>query len=224
VGKVHYRIKHRKDGSIDPAAVYNYHYRYQKPHRLVKDLAYQVLCRIAANQNFLEWIHIDREKNARIFAKRLQASLDNRHSGIEILFAGIPSVHPPAKVSGKYEEVINAYQEMQTMIHDAEKSAVARKFAAMGRAAEVLNDAQVYTYRLTTVAKAERDRFEIQRQAYEKAPRVYRFRKYFTAVEDLLTGHRLYIVPIVEDEVNIIDMQEKLGSDILDINLEEGLQ
>ncbi|MFP4175748.1 MAG: SPFH domain-containing protein [Candidatus Brocadiia bacterium] len=223
-GDVHFRIKRDQEGRVDPEAAFKYHYGYTDPQRIVKDVAYRTLCRIAASQNFLRWIHRDRGKVSREFERRMQVSLDNRDMGVELVYAGIPAVHPPAETADAYESVISAYEKEQTMISEAEKDAVQRVGKARGRSAEVVAEAEGYRYRLEKVSEAEKDRFDIQLDAYLRAPEVYRYRKYFTAVEDVLGGHKLLIVPINEKEVNIIDMQEKRGTDLLDIGMEEALQ
>ena len=223
VAHVHFRVK-RRDGSADPQAAYQFYYDHRNPEQLIEDVVYRTLCRIGASQNFLEWIHVNRGAVSREFSRRFQRALDNHRVGVEVVYAGIPAVHPPAETAEAYESVISAYEEQQTMIYEAETEAVEALEAARGNAAQVLSEARSYRYRLREVSEAQRDRFVVQRNAFDKAPNVYRYRKYFSAIERVLEGHRLFIVPISEKEVNIIDTKKKLGSDILDINMEESLR
>jgi len=221
---VHYRIKRGKGGGVDPAAAYEFRYGHTDIPRLVDDLAYKVMCQIAARQNFLNWLHKEREQVSDAFAAALQKELIEHKTGIELVYAGIPVVHPPAETAKDFEGVINAYEEKEKTIHEAHKDATVKVNQAEGQAAQTVGKANSYSYELSTLAKAEADRFEIQLGAYRRAPEVYRFRKYFFALERVLEGHRLYVGPITENEVQIFDLQDKLRADILEVELEEGAQ
>ncbi len=220
IARLSYRIRRTPDGSVDPSALYDFYYKHGNPHRLVENLGFQAITRIAANQNFLRWIHVEREDVSRRFAEKLQRYIDDNDLGVEIVYAGLPSVHPPAAVSTAYESVINAYEQKETMIHLGHRESVRRLKDAEAEAVELLNDAQAYRYELKKVSAAERLQFAVRRDTYEKAPAVYRYRKHFSAVEDVLAGHRLYIVPVMEKEVNIIDMKGRRPADIMDLDLE----
>lgn len=224
IGFVHFRINRLENGDVDPRAAYRFFYNYQSPLRLVEDIAYRTMTRIAASQNFLRWIHKDRGKVSKEFARQLQEALNAREMGIEIIFAGMPAVHPPPETADAYGGVINAYEKKETMISEARMEAVEMEEKARGEAAEKVSSANSYGYRLKKVSEAERDRFGVQMDAFLKAPRVYRYRKYFSNVERVLDSHRLILVPETEKEVDIINMGEKSGSDIMDINMEESLQ
>ena len=223
--RIHYRIK-RKAGTdeVDPSAAYDFYYRHADPDALIESLAYQVTCRIAASQNFLKWIHIERGKVSDRFAAALQAALDESQMGVELVYAGMPAVHPPAETAKDFEDVISAYEQKETKIHEGDRDASRKVNEAKGKSAQTINEAQAYHYRLQKVSQAERDRFLVQVQAWRKAPEVYRYRSYFSAVEDVLEGHKLYIVPINKEEVQIIDLQDKRSSDVTQINLKEAVQ
>jgi len=111
-----------------------------------------------------------------------------------------------------------------TTIYEGQREAVVQVSHAKGSSVGLVADASIYRYQLQVLAKAETERFKIQLEAYEKAPDVYRFRRYFDALEELLDGHRLYIVPRSENEVLQIDMEQKSRADMLNVNLEEGIK
>ncbi|MFP4028941.1 MAG: SPFH domain-containing protein [Candidatus Brocadiia bacterium] len=224
VARFHYRIKRQEDGSVDPKAAYNFHYRHANPEALIEDLAYRVTCELAASQNFLEWINVRRGEVSRRFAKKFSEQLNAHKTGVEVVYAGMPAVHPPAQTAEAYEDVISAYQEKKTMVQKARATAYENIMAARGKAAQALNDAKGYRYKLTEVSQAQEERFREQVKAYKKAPQVYRYRSYFSAIEQVLAGHRLFIVPVSEVEVPIIDMQERLSTDILSMPLEEEME
>ncbi len=222
---VHFRIKRsaaggKGDRTVSPAAAYDFYYRHADPERLVEDLSFRAMCRLAASQDFLKWIHVDRAIVSHRFAAMLQKALDENNLGLELVYAGIPAVHPPAETAEPFEDVINAYQEKQTIKHQARQTATRRVNLAKGMAAEVAGRAQSYGHRLKVVSRAESDRFAIQLAAYRKAPDVYRYRKYFSAVEEVLGGHRIFIVPILKDEVLFIDLKESLSDALMNIDLQ----
>jgi len=220
--RVHFRIKRKADGTVDEAAVYDFYYRHSDPLRLVEDLGFRAMCRLAASQNFLRWIHVGRGEVSARFRQMFQESLDREDigAGIELLYAGIPAVHPPANTAGSYEGVINAYEEKERMRHEAEREAVLIVNEARARSAEILAEAESYTYRLKQVSAAEAERFGVQLGAFLAAPEVYRYRQYLAALEQVLEGHRVIILPESKDEVLILDTGEKISTDILDIDLE----
>jgi len=220
----HYRVKRGADGNADVQAAYQFHYRHRDVHRLVDAIAYRVMCRLAASQNFLDWINKERGAVSDKFAKLLQEALDRNETGVEIIYAGIAEVHPPAETAKAFEDVLNAFEVKEKMVLEGRKDAVVGVSDAKGRAAEIAADANIYAYRLKALAEAEAERFKIQHDAYRKSPQVYRFRKYFSILEDVFEGHRLYIGPITQDEVQILDLQEKLRADMLAIDLEEELK
>jgi len=219
---VHFRIKHKADGTVDEAAAYDFYYRHSDPARLVEDIGFRIMCRLAASRNFLRWIHVDRPQVSARFRQMLQQALDSEEVrlGAEVVYAGIPSVHPPAVTAAAFEGVINAYEEKQKTVLEAQKEAVAMVNEARGKAAQVLSEAESYGYRLRKVSEAEAHRFGVRLAAYRTAPEVYRYRKYFSALEQALQGHKLLLVPDLKDEVQIIDLQHKVSSDILNIDLE----
>ncbi len=224
MARLHYRIRRDPSSGVDVQSAYNFYYRHEDPHRLIENLAFQTVCKIAASQNFLRWIHIEREEVSRRFARKLQESIDRLELGIDLVYAGLPSIHPPAAVAEAYESVINAYEQKETMINQGKREAVMMVKEAEGEAAERLNRAEAYAYELTEISEAEQSQFQVRLKAYDQAPQVYRFRQHFTAIEDVLAGHHLYIVPVTEKEVNIIDMKGRRPTDILDIDLEDSLR
>ncbi len=221
---VHYRIKRAESGEVDEAAAYDFYYRHADAPRLLENLAYAVVCRLAARQNFLRWINVEREEVSNRFRDMLQQELDEHRTGLELVYAGIPSVHPPAETAADYEDVIAAGQEKEGMLHKAK----GRKAAILGRAEgekeTILGAARSYKYGLTTLAELKAKRFLAQLEAYRKAPLAYLHRKRLSAIEEVLKDQRVYIVPVSEEEVLFIDLQEKLRSDILDIDTEEAVR
>ncbi|MCK4375385.1 MAG: hypothetical protein KAX19_08650, partial [Candidatus Brocadiae bacterium] len=71
-------------------------------------------------------------------------------------------------------------------------------------------------YRLKTIAKAEADQFVAQLRAYNVAPRVYVYRTYFDTMEKALPDQKVFVVPVTANEVQIIDLQPKIRTGLLE--------
>ena len=215
LGYVHFRVKRRADGVVSPHAAYQYYYMHTDSRRLIEHLAYSVLCRLAANQNFLKWVNVERQECNLRFKEQLQQAMDDYGLGAEVVTAGIPVVHSPPQVADAYQDVINAFEEKEATVFQGEAGAISALENGKAEAARIANASKSYAYRVKALAKADADRFLVQLLAYRKAPNVYRYRKYVSALQKLLPGHRLYVVPVAEDEVQVIDLKEGSGSDLL---------
>ncbi|MDP6438351.1 MAG: SPFH domain-containing protein, partial [Candidatus Brocadiia bacterium] len=195
--QVHYRVKRTPDGrGVDEKAAYRFYYGHRDPELLLETLAYAVVTRLAARQNFLEWMNVKREEISKQFRDDLQNELDERGMGLEIVYAGIPVVHPPPETARAFEGVGSAYQEMEKLKHIGRGQAARIVGEARGEAAQTLSAASVFGIRLSKVAGAEAERFAIQAQTYRLGHRVYLHRLYLRALEDILRGHRVYVLPV----------------------------
>ena len=95
---------------------------------------------------------------------------------------------------------------------------------ARGEIYRILSEAQSYKYAKATLAQATGERFAGQVQAYRAAPEIYKCEQRSTALEEGLANIRKYVVAADpnDKEVIIVDLQEKLPTNLLDIGaLEE---
>jgi len=223
---VQYRIKtDPQTHAVDKRAAYQFEYLHADPRRLIENVSYSVLCRLAASQNFLQWIHVDRERVSHEFWRNVQRELDRQQLGVEVVYAGIPMVHPPAETASAYGEVIKAVEQKESKIHEAEAQRSVILEQAAATAIQVTQNARIERYRLERLSKADAERFVIQLKAYLQAPDVYRYRKYYSALEEVLAGQKLAIVPKTDDIVMIIDLGKRPSSELLtELRVREGVQ
>lgn len=95
---------------------------------------------------------------------------------------------------------------------------------ARGEIYRILSEAQSYKYAKAALAKATGERFAGQVQAYRAAPEIYKCEQRSTALEEGLAHIRKYVVAADPNdrEVIIVDLQERLPTNLLDIGaLEE---
>ena len=195
---IYFRVKTTKNDSgeeqVDERAAYDFYYRHAERRdpeegrvsvvpKLVEHLGYAAMCRLAASQDFLRWVNVEREEVSRRFAQMLQEELDKRQAGVEVVYAGIPSVHPPAEVAREFEAVIKAYQGKEKTVYEADKREIEIVNRAEAEAIVLVKAAEGYSVTLRKLAQPAANRFETQLQAYRKAPKVYQSRKYLSSVE-----------------------------------------
>jgi len=213
---IHYRVKRKPDGSVDEAAAFNYYYQQADIERHVMQATYRAICHVAASQDFLRWVAEDRAAVNERLRQMVQDSLDSYNLGLEVVYFGIPLIHPPAEVAGAFSDVVTALQNRESLRYqgEAEYSKTVRE--AEAKAAEAVNRARGYAASLTIPAEAAKNEFLTQLSVYKRAPMVYMFRRYFDAIETALKGQKIYIVPRGQREVNIIDLQEKMRPELLE--------
>jgi membrane protease subunit HflK len=154
----------------------------------------------------------------------LQAVADKHELGVEIVMAGVANVHPPAQVADAYEDVVNAFQEKEAAVYQGEAELAKLLQEGIARAVKIEESARRDGYRIERVAEADAQRFLVQLEAYRAAPEVYAHRKRIAALEELLAGHMLYILPITGEEVQIIDFQRKLRPELFEFEMEEAIK
>ncbi len=221
VGEVHVRVRHGPDGSVDPLGAFNYCYGHRDVEKRVERLAYRALCRIAASQDFLKWIAQERADTVRKFESLVREALERADLGVELVFAGLTAVHPPPETAAAYEEVVAALEQKESLVLLGQIEAARKVQDALAYRSEQVSAAQGYATRTLENARAEKDQFLVQLNAYRKSPDVYLARSYFDAMEEVLDGQVIFVVPPVPSEVDIIDLQERLKPQLLKLDTSE---
>lgn len=129
----------------------------------------------------------------------------------------------------KLAELAAQYQEVRKQGSNEDVKRVGEQFdaafdQARGEVFRILSEAQSYKYARATLAKATGERFAGQIQAYRAAPDIYKCEQRSVALEQGLKNIRKYVVASDPNdrEVIILDLQDKLPTNLLDIGgLEE---
>jgi len=218
---VDYRVRKKRDGSIDEDAAFTFLYRQTDIREHVERLAYRALARIAANQDFIKWISVDRGRTVLQLKQMVTDAIEREGMDLEVVFAGIPVVHPPAATAVSFEGVVTSLEQREATKYAGEQEASRIVAGARAEAAERKYFAEGYAARLRANAVADRDQFLAQLAAYRKAKWVYKIRTYLDAVEQALSGQRLIIVPLTPTDTQVIDLKEKLRPTLIDLDSEE---
>jgi len=124
----------------------------------------------------------------------LQQTLDTYDSGLQVTTVKLQDVVPPGPVQDAFKDVINAEQDLQRMINEAEGFANDILPKARGMAAQMINEAEGYAEARLKEAEGETQRFTLLRKEYAKAPEVTRKRLYLETLEAILPSVEKYIV------------------------------
>jgi len=221
LAQVHFRVRQKPDGKVDERAAFTYTYQQKDVREHVERLAYRALCRIAASQDFLRWIAEDRGETTERFERMVREATEERDLGVEIIWAAIPVVHPPPETAAAYEDVVTALEQRESLILEGQAERAKIVADAEASSSEETGRAISYAANILENARAESDQFLVQLTAYAKAPLVYMFRSYFDTMEFALGGQALYVVPMAQSLVDIIDLKPPARSGLLNLDATE---
>lgn len=116
----------------------------------------------------------------------LQELLDRYRTGLQVTTVKLQDVTPPEPVQDAFKDVINAEQDKERMINEAEGFSNDILPKARGTAATWLNEARAYGESVVKKAEGEAGRFDLIYEAYSQAPDVTRKRMYLETLEQIL--------------------------------------
>ncbi len=116
----------------------------------------------------------------------LQSTLDEYGTGISIFEVNLQNANFPADVESAVQDAIQAREDRERFILEAETYSNDLLPRARGQAARQLQDAEAYRARVVANAEGEADRFIQLLRAYESAPEVTRERLYIETLEEIL--------------------------------------
>lgn len=154
--------------------LYQFEFGLQEPSELMKNLFMKCLTESFVSEKFYD-IATSRKKDLETALKdSAQRILDGLGSGLEVMHVVIRDVHPPASVSGSFEDVIAAMQDRIASINVALEynivSLPAAQSAALGRVVA----AETESRRKIALAAGESERMAQRYLAYKTHPEVSR--------------------------------------------------
>ncbi|MPN13547.1 Modulator of FtsH protease HflK [bioreactor metagenome] len=205
---------------IRPDGVMNYAYGNANPVETLKFIGQQAATEYMASTSFMNIMSVGRAAAQAALLKRIQTLADEHSLGVEITNVMILDSHPPVeKVAPAFQDVIGAMEAKESLILQA-KSFRARTIPeASAQALQIVSAAQAYSYRTTTVARAEADRFGTQLATYLQMPRMFRLKAYLDFLENDCKDIRKYIVAVgLSNEVYELNFQTKERLDLVDVD------
>ncbi len=119
--------------------------------------------------------------------EKLQDLLDLYSSGINIVKINIEDARPPNEVKAAYDDVIEAREDLERLVNEAQAYSNGIIPEARGEAQRLREEAQGYLSQVVSKSSGEADRFSALLKEYQKAPGVTRERLYIDAIEQVMT-------------------------------------
>ncbi|MCU7958726.1 MAG: FtsH protease activity modulator HflK [gamma proteobacterium symbiont of Bathyaustriella thionipta] len=172
-------------------------YRINDPvHYLFKDaspidvtlpVATETAVRETIGQNDLDYILTQgRSEIALTIKDRLQKTLKQYQSGIEVVGVNTQPAKPPEQVKAAFDDAIKAREDKERSENKAHAYANEIIPRARGGAARRVEDAKAYRDKVIARSEGEADRFLALMTEYHKAPEVTRKRLYMGTLEDVM--------------------------------------
>lgn len=153
--------------------------------------------RLSVGQSKMDFIITEgRNEIAYRIQNTVQDIVDQYGTGISIIEVNIQDVNPPQAVRQAFQDVIQAREDKQRAINEAEayRNEVLPK--ARGAAARILEEADAYEKEVVARAEGEAERFTKLLKEYNKAPQVTRDRLYLDMMESVLNNSSKVMVDV----------------------------
>ena len=153
---------------------------------LVKAAAESVMREVVGKSTLDAVLTTGRGEIARTVRQQLQALLSDYGAGVNIENVEIQEALAPAPVRADFIDVINAGQDAERLVQEANRYANDIVPRARGEAQQILQRAQAYRDQVIADATGQADRFSQILEEYRKAPQVTRERMYLETMERVL--------------------------------------
>jgi membrane protease subunit HflK len=153
--------------------------------------------RLSVGQSNMDFIITEgREEIAFRIQNTVQEIVDQYGTGLTIKEVNIQDINPPQPVRQAFQDVIQAREDKQRSINEAEAYRNEILPKARGAAARILEEADAYEKEVVARAEGEADRFTKLLREYNKAPQVTRDRLYIDMMESVLNKSSKVMVDI----------------------------
>ena len=153
--------------------------------------------RLTVGQSKMDYIITEgRDEIAYRIKRTVQDIVDQYGTGLAIIEVNIQDVNPPQAVRQAFQDVIQAREDKQRLINEAEayRNEVIPK--ARGAAARLREEADAYKQEVVARAEGEADRFVKLLKEYRKAPGVTRDRLYLDMMESVLDNSSKVLIDV----------------------------
>ena len=171
---------------IKPNGAADYLFNIQNAEGTVKAVAESAMREVVGRSEIQPILTSKKDKTEREVHERMQETLDNYGSGIQIQQLQMGNVNPPADVIQSFNDVQNAKTELESLQNEAQTYANRVVPDARGRAAQILQIAEGYKQQAVAEAKGQSSRFLQVYEEYNKAKDVTRQRSYLETMERIL--------------------------------------
>ena len=157
------------------------------PETTLQQATDSALRHVVGSSGLDDVISTGREQIAVATAEKLQDYLNVYNSGINVVKINIEEARPPTQVQEAYDDVIEAREDLERYINDAQAYSNGIIPQARGEAQRLREEAEAYKSQVVSKAEGETERFVALLTEYKKAPVVTRERLYIDAMEEVMT-------------------------------------
>jgi|TARA_E500000178_G_C16976455_1_gene733572 membrane protease subunit HflK len=157
------------------------------PETTLQQATDSALRHVVGSSGLDDVISTGREQIAIATAEKLQDYLNVYDSGINVVKINIEEARPPTQVQEAYDDVIEAREDLERYINDAQAYSNGIIPQARGEAQRLREEAEAYKSQVVSKAEGETERFVALLTEYKKAPVVTRERLYIDAMEEVMT-------------------------------------
>ncbi|HET6307042.1 MAG TPA: SPFH domain-containing protein, partial [Rhodopila sp.] len=186
--RVLYRI------GMDDASARRALYGLETPDTLVRSLSGRLLARYFADRTLPQVLGARREQVAVSLRTALQAQLDARSSGIEVLAVVIESMHPPSGAAVAYRSVQAAQIAASTQRAQETGRAYGSRGAAARDAHDLADQAQALAAEIVGAARADRAQADADTLAWRDGGRAFLLERYFANLRTALASAPLEVI------------------------------
>jgi membrane protease subunit HflK len=179
---------------VKPDGAGDYLFNIQQPEGTVKAVAESAMREIVGRSKIEPILTGERQKIETAVHDLMQSTLDHYGAGIQVTQVQLQKVDPPAQVIDSFRDVQAARADQERAQNEAQTYANKVVPEAMGRAAQVFQNADAYKSQTVAEAKGATSRFLQVYEQYKKAPDVTRQRLYLETMERLFGGTDKIIV------------------------------
>ena len=156
------------------------------PEQTVQAVSESVMREVIAASNLAPILNRDRGLIADTVQERIQATLEEYESGINVVRVNLDTADPPEEVIDFFRDVQAAEQERDRLQREADRYANRVLAEARGQAAQTLEQAEAYRARTVNDALGQASRFSAVLTEYQNAEDVTRRRIYLETMERIL--------------------------------------
>ena len=200
--------------------VLDWAYKNTDPTNLLQTLATREVVHYLAGVDLNEVLSHTRLEAAQELHQRIQARASEHHLGVKIIFVGLQDIHPPVKVAGDYERVVDATQQMIAKTNAAAADAIQTNAMAGAEAFTDVARAEAARQQTELSWSSRAALFTNQIAAFTAAPSVYRQRAYYQMFADATANARKYILLATNtQDVVVLNLEDKIREDLLNLNV-----
>src|SRR5262245_12103907 len=195
-------------------------YHHEDATNLLEQLATRELVRYLVSANLHEIMSRGRLEAGEILRQRIQAAVDEKQLGAQIIFVGLQDIHPPVKVAPAYEKVVAATHSKRARILAAEAESIKTNTLAGAQAFRIVNEAEADRKRRQVNALARAALFTNQIPAFAASPSVYARRAYLQMFSRATADARKYVLAVTNaDEIILLNLEDRIRRDLTDFDL-----